>query len=671
MNNIIQPFPSQHHDYHNGKGYFQTLLNQSVMPDKYYNLPQKEDLSDFLKIPLDDIKMISIATDIIDMPQTVFGLERAFVFTMNITDDETVSSVQDILSQVSAETNPTSRAVSIVNDDMQRNWNLSATEIVPTDDESIDLQVCDYYDGEQGRVCGQPILEAETKCPMHRKPEFNQPMMMINHMQEIDPGRAYHLMKGLLVEIPKPNEDLQVCYANCVEGDTGSFLDSVERFRKLLKGAFEVFKKTEGRDHFKLFDSTPMTRQFSEFNYSEAKWYSIYRSLKEMLTQKHLCIDTPWVQHLFTITNKQGANQGFVNIERPQEQQIAEWEDIKYWPQIFSRSILDQKIFQVKEKVPHIYLIQNPHGLPPYQNKQRDGNLSQTGQYEKGFKHSERSQPIFGIFFDQRLLQYENPDHNVMPDNKILVVIQAEMQVDCQMDANRWGTFNDRLNTVNTDKMNKIQMQLQSITYKDGITVKNFNNLDALARAINDPSLKQSDLDKFLKQVNGSELSDSGFIANSTVEKLANQLKSNKKNHTTAHRNAKKRLDTKDMRETDRQYAAATHLSYIMSSTPKTTLKMIKLIKYGAQHNIDFMFLSSTPMTWSTHLRWIQGGFMQIHQEIMQHPALAEFRTDFGLDDPKLSNSPTIMDVLGREKITINIMHDFKKKKKIINKKKK
>ena len=619
------------------------------MPDKYYNLPQKMDLADFLKISLDDIKMISLATDIIDMPQTVFGLEKAFVFTMNITDEETVSSVQDILSQVSAETNPTSRAVSIVNDDIQRDWNLSTTEIT-TDDESIDLQVCDYYDGNQGRLCGQPIAPGETKCPMHKKPEFNQPMIMINHMQEIDPGRAYHLMRNLLVEIPIQNEDLQVCYANCVEGDTGAFMDSVERFRKVLKGSFEVYQNNNGRDHFQLFDSTPLMRLFPELTYSEAKWYSTYRSVKEMLTQKHLCIETPWVQHLFTVTKKQGANQGYINIERPHENEIAQWENITYWPQQYSRSILDHKIFQAKEKVPHLYMIQNPHGLPPFMNKQRDGNLSQTGQYEKGFKHSERSQPVCGIFHNLRALPFENPDHNVMPDNKILVVIQAEMQVDCQMDANRWGTFNDRINTVDTDKVNKIQMQLQSITYKDGITVKNFNNLDALARAINDPSLKQEELDRFLKQVNGSELSESGFIANTNVERFANQLRSNKKNHTKAYRNAKTRLDEKDMRETNRQYAAASHLSYVMSSTPKTTMNMIKLIKYGDKHNIDFLFLSSSPMTWSTHLRWIQGGFMQIQTEVMKHPALEDFRKDFGLDDPKLPDNPTIMDILGKVK---------------------
>ena len=66
-----------------------------------------------------------------------------------------------------------------------------------------------------------------------------------------------------------------------------------------------------------------------------------------------------------------------------------------------------------------------------------------------------------------------------------------------------------------------------------------------------------------------------------------------------------------------------------------------------AANNVDVMFVSSTPYTWSSHVRYWLGGFMQIDEEIMTHPILEDFRVDFGLDDPELSKNPTIMQILG------------------------
>ena len=152
--------------------------------------------------------------------------------------------------------------------------------------------------------------------------------------------------------------------------------------------------------------------------------------------------------------------------------QIIEEEDLKHWPKEYSKSILNMAIMNAKEKVPHLYMIQNENSLPPFLNQQRDGHLGQTGLYESGKKHSERSQPVCGTFFNQEPIPYMNPNYDIRPDNSILVVIQVEMQVDCQITPARWGKFTDRLNTVDTDKMGKINVQLQSIVMKDGLTIK-------------------------------------------------------------------------------------------------------------------------------------------------------------------------------------------------------
>ena len=649
---IITKYLGQDEENAKDAKYFEELLFQTIQSDKYFQFKiRNAPPSKALQIPKTDFKMLSLATEILNTPNTVFGLERAFTMAVNI-EEEQLSSVQDILSQVSAETNPTSRAVSIVNDDIQKDWNLSMTDMqLPEqeDDDDIPLIVCDYYDGEQGRICGAPVIEGQTKCEIHCQPEFNQPMMMINYMKDIEPGRAYHLMESLLVEIPKPNEDTQVAYATNVDGDTGSFLNSMQSLRRMLKTGYEIHchikKKIENFDNF---NPETLAGVFPEAEYSRAKWFAIYMSLKEKLIHKSLSLDEPWIIHLFKLTNKQGAHQGFISIERQFERDINEEEELNHWPQDYSKSYLDMAIMNAQEKTPHLYMIKNEHSIPPFVNQQTDGHLSQTGQYENGKKHSERSQPMMGIFFNLRPIAYQNPDNNITPDFKALVIIQVEMQVDCQITKPRWGRFIDKLNGVDTDKMEKISVQLQSITLKDGLITKNFNDLDTLARVLQKPDLNQATLDSFLKQLNGSEMTPNGYVGHSTVEKLQRSLQGNKKNHRRAHLNAKERMDIEDMRQVDRRYAAASHFNLKMSSTPKNGLLYAKIAKYLNSNGCDVLFNTSSPYTWSTHFKWWCGGFQTIDPELMTHPALADFRKDFGLDDPNLSKEPMLMEVLGK-----------------------
>ena len=125
----------------------------------------------------------------------------------------------------------------------------------------------------------------------------------------------------------------------------------------------------------------------------------------------------------------------------------------------------------------------------------------------------------------------------------------------------------------------------------------------------------------------------------------------NKKNHKTAHRNAKSKADINDQMQADKHFAAASHFHYLMHLIPKTTLMFIKLLKLLNDKNIMVMFESSAQATWSRILRSIRGGFIQIPEEIMTNPEFKNFRKDFGLDDPNLSNNPTIMEILGDHKL--------------------
>ena len=211
-------------DYRGAACYFKALLNHVVKPDQYFNLVKVKvaTLTDNMLISQDDFKMITISTDILSIPGTIFQLEKTFSTSTQIIDDERVSTVEEILSQISSETNNTSRAISIINDEEQRGWNLSSTDLtqVDTDDESIILEVCDYFDGQAERICGAPLEPGQTRCPQHSKPEFNQPMEIVKQIRDIDPGRAFSLLKDLKVEIPKPKMNQNIKYANSMNGDT-------------------------------------------------------------------------------------------------------------------------------------------------------------------------------------------------------------------------------------------------------------------------------------------------------------------------------------------------------------------------------------------------------------------------------------------------------------------
>ena len=117
-----------------------------IRPDPKFDLTkiQINSMTVQMEIDQDDLKMITLSTDILNMEGTIYQLERTFSTSTEFEDSDQISTVDEviiffkiklftnmiqILSQVSADTNNMSRAVSIINDEEQRGWNLSLTDM--------------------------------------------------------------------------------------------------------------------------------------------------------------------------------------------------------------------------------------------------------------------------------------------------------------------------------------------------------------------------------------------------------------------------------------------------------------------------------------------------------------------------------------------------------------
>ena len=237
----------------------------------------------------------------------------------------------------------------------------------------------------------------------------------------------------------------------------------------MLKAGYESFSLGQGReDTFQNFQSHPFTRAFEDVQFSETHWFGIYKALKETLASKSLELNIPWVDHAFKLSNHQGRLQGHLNsINRETDRAMAREDRSIYYEQPHSKTILDPIIFQphVKEKAPALYLTANKNFLTPYLNHQCDGPHSQSGSYENGFYQSEYTEPIMGTFFDQRVLQYMNPNEDTAVSMKALVKIQVEQEMLSKYEKNR-GTFHDKLAMTGSDKTEKFKIQISSITRK-------------------------------------------------------------------------------------------------------------------------------------------------------------------------------------------------------------
>ena len=196
----------------------------------------------------------------------------------------------------------------------------------------------------------------------------------------------------------------------------------------------------------------------------------MYNSLKELLIHNTLNLNQPWVDHAYTLASKQGRHQGYLDINRDIERQMADEDGAAFWAEPFTKTILDHQMQSpdVKEKAPGLYITKNNNCLLPYLNHQTDGRLSQSGKYENGYYQSEHAQCNFGIFFNKRALQYENPDNDTAVSMKALVKIQVEQDlfVSRKEREDAKGRFQDKLCYTGTDKVDKTKVQMVSITRK-------------------------------------------------------------------------------------------------------------------------------------------------------------------------------------------------------------
>ena len=295
-------------------------------------------------------------------------------------------------------------------------------------------------------------------------------MEMVRFMRNIDPGREFSILRGLKMEVPKPVQNFQATYANSLNGDTKSFMNSLTKIRQLFKLAYEAYRGLGEYLTIENFNSTPFTTAFEEVSFSKTKWFAIYKSIKETLESKHLALDFCWTQYAHWLASKQGRNQGWISLDQTIDRAMAAEDNVTRWAEPFSRSILDHAIFrpEVNERAPGLYIVNNNNLLKPYFNHQMDGYHSQTGKYESGSHQSENSQPIFGLFHNKRPLQYENPDSDTIIQKKGLIIIQVEMETLTTTDRQK-GHFHNKLCDVASDKVEKIKVQLKSIEAKVGI----------------------------------------------------------------------------------------------------------------------------------------------------------------------------------------------------------
>jgi len=91
------------HDFKNAAAYFKILLGDVVKPDQNFNLKRVNisSLPSRLNIRQDDLKMMTLRMELIHVPGTIHSLERTYSTSTQIVDDEQMSTVEEILRNIS------------------------------------------------------------------------------------------------------------------------------------------------------------------------------------------------------------------------------------------------------------------------------------------------------------------------------------------------------------------------------------------------------------------------------------------------------------------------------------------------------------------------------------------------------------------------------------------
>lgn len=88
------------HDFRGAEQMVKILLNDVIRPDPKFDLTkvQVPNMGDQIIILSDDLKMITLSTDVLNIQGTIYQLERAFSTSTQISDDEQISTVEEVIT---------------------------------------------------------------------------------------------------------------------------------------------------------------------------------------------------------------------------------------------------------------------------------------------------------------------------------------------------------------------------------------------------------------------------------------------------------------------------------------------------------------------------------------------------------------------------------------------
>ena len=85
-------------DYRGSAQMIKVMLNNVIKPDQKFDLTQIQipNMDEQFEISQEDFKMMAIATDVLNIHDTVYQLERTFSTSTQICDDEQLSTVEEV-----------------------------------------------------------------------------------------------------------------------------------------------------------------------------------------------------------------------------------------------------------------------------------------------------------------------------------------------------------------------------------------------------------------------------------------------------------------------------------------------------------------------------------------------------------------------------------------------
>lgn len=95
----INKYLDRRQDYRGSPFYFKVVLNEVVRPDPKFDLSkvQVNSITPQLEINQEDLKMITLSTDILQLEGTIYQLERAFSTSTQVEEDDHISTVDEVI----------------------------------------------------------------------------------------------------------------------------------------------------------------------------------------------------------------------------------------------------------------------------------------------------------------------------------------------------------------------------------------------------------------------------------------------------------------------------------------------------------------------------------------------------------------------------------------------